>query len=340
MLGVFVALLAPTIAGAQSSEYTLDDSGDWVQDHVPEPGSDEAVMADATALLAADQPSAAYRVIDRWISDHDHTNNKWLARAYLLHGDALLAMGDELEAMTDYERQIIQKRPQSDEFVTAIERELGIAERYAHGLRRKFLGLRIVKSGDIAEETFIRVQERLPGSALAERAAIDLSDYYYDAGNLTMAATAYDLYVANFPSGPNIERAMERRIRTNVALYKGPQYDGSSLIDAREQTRAFERLFPAQAEKTALDERLVRRLDDALADQMLAGAQWYLKRRDQPSARFMLKRLLQRHPNSPAAADALNLIVEYGWAMPTLQTPDSPESVEPTDSSPTGEHPS
>ena len=72
-------------------------------------------------------------------------------------------------------------------------------------------------------------------------------------------------------------------------------------------------MFPAEAEKTALDERLVNRLDDAVADQMFAAAQWYLKRGDPVSARFTFRRLLRKHPNSPAASDALQIMENRGW---------------------------
>lgn len=311
---MLIAVLAASSAVAQTREYRLDESGEWAVAREPEPGSDEAVMADAAALLAAGQPAAARAVLDAWISENERTRNPWLPRAYLLRGDAKDAMGDEFRALFDYEREVILRFPQSEEFVLAIERELDIAIRYANGLRRKFLGMRIQGSGEIAEETLIRVQERLPGSELAERAAIELADFYYRKGDLDLASIAYDLYVVNFPNGPNVRKAMERRIRTNVAKYRGPDRDGSSLIDAIEQTKAYTRLYPADAEQSGLDDRLVQRLEDALADQMLAGARWYIKRGDLPSAKFTLRRLVRDRPNSIAAGEALEIMERYGWA--------------------------
>ncbi|RMH28718.1 MAG: outer membrane protein assembly factor BamD [Planctomycetota bacterium] len=310
------ALVMARPALGQAEEFTLDESGEWVLERAPAEGSDEAVMNEIAALLASDQPAAARALADRWIRAHGDSDSPWRPRAFLLRGDALAAMGREFKALFDYEREVIQRFPQSEEYVLAIERELGIATRYARGLRRRWLGVRILGAGDIAEETLIRVQERLPGSELAERAAIELADFYLRRGDLELAAIAYDLYVANYPNGPNIRRAMEQRIRVNVARYKGPEYDGSTLIDAAEQARAFARAFPAAAERTALDDRLVQRIDDALADQMLAGARWYLKRGDRPSARFTLGRLIRKHPGSPAAQDARAIMVKRGWPVP------------------------
>ncbi len=322
---------------AQSTEFILDETGDWAQGHTPEPGSDEAVMAEVSALLVADQPQAAFSMVESWISANKRSDSPYLPRAYLLRGDAWYELGNEFKALHDYERQVIQRFPQSEEFVLAIERELNIAIEYANGLRRKFFGLRLLGTGGIAEETLIRVQERLPGSELAERAAIELADYYYRQKRLELAAIAYDLYVLNYPNGPNIKRAMERRIRANVAQYKGPQYDGSTLLDAREQTRTFERLFPVDAEKTGLDERLIVRIDDALADQVLVNGQWYIKRGDMVSARFTFRRLLQKHPNTTAAVEALKIMEKHGWITEEVEVIGPVEEVEVEVEGPTDE---
>jgi len=327
-----LALACTMVAGAwaQSSEFKLDDKGDWAQERAPEPGSDEALISQASALLATDQPSRALRLITRWIDANEETDNPWLPRAYLLQGDALVKLNDEFKAMIVYERKIIQQYPQSEEFVRASERTLDIAIRYAHGLRRKIFGIRILSTGDIPDETLIRVQERLPGSALAERAAIELANLYYRRRDLESAAITYDIYIQNYPRGSNVAFAMERRIRANVAKYKGPDYDGSSLLDASEQTKMFQRAYPVAAQNAGLDDRLIQRLDDAAADQMLQGARWYITRDDQTSARFTLRRLLRRHPDSPAAAKALQLLQEHGWAEPASTQgppiPDLPES--------------
>ena len=313
LIVVFAAFVGSPLAHAQSTEFTLDPEGEWIQERAPEPGTDEAVMADVAALIASNQPQLAFSTVNNWIHKNEGTDNQWLARAFLLRGDARVAMGHEFKAMFDYERHVIQRYPQSEEFVRAIERELEIAIRYAHGLRRKILGMRLVAAGGVAEETFIRVQERLPGSELAERAAIELADYYYRNDRLELAAIAYDLYVVNFPGGPNVHMAMERRIRANVARFKGPKYDGSSLLDAREQIQIFDRMYPADAERTGLDQRLVDRIDEALADQILESAKYYLKRRDVVSARYTLRRLLQKYPNSHAAGEALGIMERRGW---------------------------
>src|SRR5690606_32200410 len=115
---------------------------------------------------------------DGWLEEHEQSDSPLLAQAFLLRGDAVLASGNEYRALYDYERVIIDF-PGSPEYARAVERELEIGIRYLHGLRRKLWGIRFAGATDVGEELLVRVQERMPGSALAERAGIELADFYY-----------------------------------------------------------------------------------------------------------------------------------------------------------------
>lgn len=134
----------------------------------------------------------------------------------LVRGDALVEMGDEYKALFDYEA-ITRKYSGSRAFVTALEREYQIAVAYADGLKRKFLGtIRIIDASDDAQELLIRIQERLPGSRLAEDAGMKLADFYFDRSQMRLAADAYDLFVQNYPRSERIEKARERLDRKSV----------------------------------------------------------------------------------------------------------------------------
>jgi hypothetical protein len=112
-------------------------------------------------------------------------------------------------------------------------------------------------------------------------------------------------------------RALERRIFANIALFKGPQYDASHLIDAREQIRSFASAFPAEAEESGLNDALLARIDESEAAQMLETSNWYLRRGDGASARFVLERLVRKHPRSLAASRALQILRTRGWMEAT-----------------------
>lgn len=309
----------------QSSEVTLDAQGDWLSTRQPVEGTDEWTIARARRDLADDRAAAAYGVINQWIDRNERTGSPYLPEALLIRADAMTAMNDEYDALYDYER-IIREYPGTPEFVTAIERELDLGVRYVNGRKRKFLGLRILDASDVGEELLIRVQERLPGSRLAERAGIELADYYYRDHELSLAAEAYELFNENYRNSQYAMKAMQRRIYATIAQYKGPRYDGSKLLDAQILVRRFSGLYPAEAQRVGLDDALLARLDESAAVGLLERAEWYLSRSDEPSARFVLQRLVVEHPRTSAAATALDMLEARGW-KPTPPKITSPADV-------------
>lgn len=313
-----LSLVAPS--PGQTHVYEMNEDRTLTPTDAPALDGDAAVIARARRSLADDQPHGAKSALDQWIGRNERTENPYLAEAYLLRGDAWAAMSERVEALYDYET-VIQQHPQTDQFVTAIDRELQIALRFANGEKRRVLLFFWVDASDLAVEIFIRTQERLPGSQLAERAAIELADYYYRERELTLARDAYDLYLENFPKGPNKIKAAQRRIFCDIARFKGPLYESASLIDATERIKDFQRVFPAEAERTGLDAALLTRLDESQAAQMLESARWYLKVSDEPSARYMMKRLLRAHPGTIAADQALATMREKGWAEKPAEKP-------------------
>lgn len=346
VLSLFTAslLCATGEVHAQAIKYDLDDDRSLVQTDAPSLEGDAAVMARARRALAEDNPGAARSLLNDWISKNERTANAYLPQAYMLRGDSWVAVSDLYEALYDYETVIKQFR-QTEEFVTCIDRELAIATRYANGEKRRSLLIFWVDSSDIAVELYIRTQERLPGSQLAERAAIELADFYYRERELKLAGESYDLYLENFPRGPNRVKAAQRRIFCDIARFKGPRYESSSLIDASVRIKDFQRVFPAEAEKTGLDAALLTRLDESSAAQMLENARWYLKVDDEPSARFVMKRLLREHPGTIAADQAMKTAQEKGWDFAVakvetgLTTEPAAEGAEGADAAATPEAP-
>ncbi len=309
------AMLVCAIAGAasgQSSEFKLDESREWASVKAPEPGSDAALIADARRHLAEDNPAAAQALLDPWIEANRRPGSPYMADALLVRGDAHLAQDREFTALYDYE-EICKNHRESDSFALAVGRELDIAVRYANGLRMRVFGVRWGDPEDVLVELFLRVSERLPRSQAAERAMIELADYYYRQRELSQAKDVYIAYLESFPNGPNALRARERRINCDVGRFKGPRYNAAALIDAKVQIEQFERRYPAEAEATGLNAALASRLDESMGAQLLDTAKWYLKVGDEPSARLVLRRLQRDHPMTLSAERGGELMREKGW---------------------------
>ena len=216
-------------------------------------------------------------------------------------------MGDEYEALFDYE-EIARGYPNSSVFVTALQREFEIAKEYARGRYRKLWGLlRILPAEDDAEEILIRIQERLPGSRLAEEAGMELADYYFRTRDLRMASEAYDLFVENYPRSKDINKARLRLIYSYLADYRGPRYDASGLEEARLRLEDLRVTDPGLAQRIGVEALLVR-IYESDARKMLVTAEYYLSVSDPVSAEFTIRRLLQRYPDSIASLEALRRI--------------------------------
>lgn len=322
LFGVLVALgavvSAITPANAQSTEFILDDQAEqnggdpWSVASAPAPGTDAATLGEARRLIAEGRPRRAKAILNDWIEIHERAGNPRLAEAYLLRGDAWLAADREYQALYDYET-VVRDFSSSPEFITAVSREFEIGSLYLGGLKRRWLGFRLESGNDLGEELLIRSQERLPGSELAEQAAITLADWYYERRELELAQEMYAIFLANYAQSEFRRHASLRQIFCAVARFKGPSYDASTLIDARLLILEYRSRYPAEAEAAGITEGLLNRIDESAAQQMLQTAMWYLNRGNEASAKFSMERLLAQHPASVAASKAARAMVDRGW---------------------------
>lgn len=305
----------PAGSGVARPRYTLNGTGEWTGSGAPAPGSDEEVVSTARRMIAENRPDEAKKKLDAWLKENESRGSALVPAALLARGDAQTLAGDEFDALYDYE-QIIKIYPAAAEYPIAVERELEIGIKYVSGTRREwFFGWRILNAEDVGEELLVRVQERMPGARVAERAGIELADHFYRNRELKLASTAYEMFLLNYKLSPYRVKAMQRRIYANIARFKGPRYDGSALVDATVLIKRFMSLYPAEAQKSGLDESLLTRIDETAGLQMLEVAAWYLRTGDDASARYTLKRLIRAHPQSAACQRAIEQMKARGWEI-------------------------
>lgn len=318
---VFLAVLSVNPTAWAQEEFTLGPDDAWTRE-TPEPGTPAARILQARQALALGEPERARALATAFLDRFQSAPGR--PEMFLVRGDALVEMGDEYEALFDYEA-IARQYPGSDVFVQALEREYDIAVAYANGLRRKFFGtIRILDASDDAQELLIRIQERLPGSRLAEDAGMTLADFYFKRSQMRLAADAYDLFIQNYPRSNRIQKARLRLIQSYMASYRGPRHDASGLRDARRRLQTMQRLRPAMAQRVGA-EALIVRIDESEARKLLVTAKWYLSVDDPISAEIYLRQVVERHPETVATLDALRLAPEVLSKMPAslaARTPD------------------
>ncbi len=323
LLAIAAAFTLASPAFAQET-FELSEQG-FEQVQAPTPGTPEGDLHDIRQAIAAGETKQAIKLANAWIDANP--NHPAMPEAFLLRGDAHVAQNDFYKALFDYE-YLLRAYPGSPHFETALEREMKIAEAFGRGVKRKLWGMRILPAEGEAEELYIRIQERAPGSKVAERAGIELADFYYRRSEMASAAVAYELFLENYPQSQWREHAMQRQILANLATFKGPKFDATGLIEASNRLSDYKRSFPAAAEQLGA-EALDTRIDETLATRDLLVAQWYDKRGEKVSAVFMYKRVIRDHPGSAAAARALQRLQELDpatFAATPVTGPDSPQT--------------
>lgn len=308
MMVVVSPLWCAEFARAQEG-YTLE-GGEWVAQAKADPNSAEGELQAIRTMLETNAKQAE-KLAKAFIEKRP--NHPMIAEAYLLRGDALVKRRRYYKALYDYEF-VIRVYAGTEHYLTAIEREFEIARLFAAGMKRRLLGMRIVPAGEEAEELFIRIQERLPGSTVGEKASMALGDYYFDRSDMKMAAEAYDLFLINYPRSAMRERALLRLIEASLARFKGPQFDSTGLIEAAERLKDFQSEFPAAADRIGSEALLVR-VNESMALKALLDARWYLARGRQVGAAYSLRRVVVDYPDTEAAELAL---VELSQLDPSI----------------------
>ncbi|MEM6756035.1 MAG: outer membrane protein assembly factor BamD [Planctomycetota bacterium] len=294
------AVVACPMAVAQQT-FTLDDEAGFVLVEPPDPSSPEGRLQAARTALAEDRLKDALQIVNAFIDNNP--NSPFVIDARLIRGDIRVAEKSYYQALFDYE-YVARTSPASEAWLIALEREFEIARVFVNGGKRKFLGLRLIPAKSEGEELLIRIQERVPGSELGEKASILLADYFFDDGDMFQASEAYDLFLLNYPTSPQREWAMLRLIQANLARFRGPEYDATGLIEAGQRLAQYQAEFPASAERIGVD-ALDIRIADAMADKDLADARWYERRGNDVSAAYLYRRVVEDHPQSTAAQVAI-----------------------------------
>ena len=316
-----VALAVASTRAAAQQEFTLGEDDTWVETQTAEPAGPAARLDAARRALAGGQAERAEFLATQWIDRHER--HGLLPEAYLVRGDALMAQRSYYEALFDYE-YIARMFAGSEAFVTALQRELQIATTFVGGTKRKLWGMRIIDASDEAEELLIRIQERLPGSQLAEEAGMTLGDFYFGRRRMELAAEMYAIFIENYPRSVHVGKARKRLIYAHLAGFKGPEFDAAGLYEARARLRELRAIDPVAAQQIGAD-ALLTRIEESDARKLLVTARWYQKTRDFIAAELTIRRLLRQYPRSVAAADGVRLMREILPRLPERVLSEAPD---------------
>jgi outer membrane assembly lipoprotein YfiO len=230
-------------------------------------------------------------------------------RALMLVAEGYFLDGKRVDAFY-YLDQLMDEHPESSLYNRALQRQYEIADAYLNGYQRVFIWFPILDADDEAIDMLFRIQQRSPGSAMAEKALLRTADYYYNNSDFDLAADAYSVYLHSYPRSPLLPRVRLKRAYSTLAQFRGTRYDATPLIDARAQLLDLVNAYPDIADQEGLPD-LVRRIDDTFAAKIYRTADFY-RRTDEPKAAIYNYRfLIATFPNSPEAKLAAKRLTKF-----------------------------
>jgi len=314
------AVLAATLAAAQDEQYrerqVLDpDSGEWV-DQAPQPGSTPVGELDrARSLLAQDEPGKARKLLAKWVEENpDH--DRHLEGVYLL-GDAYFELHDYYPAYERYE--IVAEQAAGELFYKALRREMDVARAFLSGEKRIVWKVLRLPAYDEAIDILDRVWERVPGTRMGEEALRIKADYFFGHGDMDLAQDEYANLAREYPSGRFVRLAMLRSAEAAEAAFPGIRFDDHPLLEAEERYHQVAAAFPPYAERENVSERL-EGINQLRAEKDLEVARWYERTKRNDAAEFYYRLILKDWPDSLAALEARDRLVELGVEQPDSES--------------------
>jgi outer membrane assembly lipoprotein YfiO len=290
----------------------------------PAPTIPDTTLDQGEALLNTHQYKAAKHLVVDWLKANPHAPDR--DRGIFIMARYYAEVGAMIPAFYQYD-ELIDNLPDSPLYYRSLENQYRIADLLLNGYKTKFIGLRIIGNEDEAVEMLYRIQERSPGSPLAERALWRTADYYYRTSQFQLAADVYSAYIRSYPRSALIPRAMLRRAFSSLAQFRGTPFDATPLIDARTQFQDIIARYPSLAAEEDLNDR-IDLIDRTMAQKMLDVARFYTWTGKPGAAVYTYRSLIDVYPNTPEALSARRDLAHMpAWAL--AQTP--PPATQPSD---------
>jgi outer membrane protein assembly factor BamD (BamD/ComL family) len=298
-----VFLVTANVARAEPKTWQLASGGDWPQVEVPTSQAADAPnpTLDRVELLLQDsQNRSAEKAAVQWVVSHKQHPQR--ARGLFLIARALYQYGNRVRAFY-YLDELLDDYPDSPYYYPALEMQYQIADAYLKGYKRRFLRIPMFHAEDEGIEMLYRIQQRSPGSPLAERALLRTANYYYNDQQYDFAADTYGAYLRTYPRSPASARVKLRQAYSMYAQFRGLRFDATPMIDAREQLRE----VVAQHEDLAAQENiptLLEQIDRNLARKLYVTAGFYRRTHQPRGAAYTYRYIEKAYPTTPEAQKA------------------------------------
>ncbi|MDB5328528.1 MAG: hypothetical protein JWM57_4097 [Phycisphaerales bacterium] len=307
-LAAVLTLATAAIAQPTSRTFELN-GGRFSEVPTTDPSSlpkPDPVLKRIELLLDRRDYPAAKNTSVRWLLDHKNDPN--YDEGLYLAAQAWNGLDEPVKAFY-YCDQLMDSSPGSAYFRPALELQFNIGDSLLNGRRMKLLWFHGLDGTDEGIEMMFRIQNRSPGSPLAEQALRRTADFYFADGQFDLAADAYGAHIKAYPRDPKLSEVLVKQAFANYAQFTGTRFDPTPLVNARGQMQDLINKYPDVAKRENMP-AFVDAIDKTLAKKLLVTADFY-KRTDKPAAeKLVLRVLTQQYPQSDEAQQAKRILGE------------------------------
>ncbi|MCH8241658.1 MAG: hypothetical protein IH897_03480 [Planctomycetes bacterium] len=297
---------------ARSLEYTPTSKA-WVEVPPPAPGTPEGDLHQIRMWIKNEKYRTARRAINKFIKRHGEIGE--------LYPAVLIAKAEVLIGQRKFDKAHRSLQEFLSEFgggsltAEALRLEFVIAETYFTGVKRKFLGFRVLSGVDIAHAILDDISVNYSQTPFAGYAIKTKADYLFANGDHALAEFEYARLLKDYPNSQYRQYALRRSAEAALASFAGVEYDDAALIEAEERYRNYLAQYGAMAEREGVD-LIIENIRERRAEKLFVIGDYYERTNHLSSAVHSYRLVAARWPHSVAAGKAASRLALLSPAGP------------------------
>lgn len=305
-IGVVCVILG-LIGSAGAKEWVLEPEGER-EISPAQVGPEREKLDQAEQILMEGREGKASKLLNKWLKKYP--GSAYRDEALYYAAQSLERQGKLYKAFEKYE-ELLKGYPVSGYFQNGLEAEFGIAQKYLTGTKRSALGIFKVSAADVGIDIIEKLQERRPGSLLAEKGLMVLGDYYLQKKSYVEAVDTYNFLITEYPSSMYARQARLNAAQAYMNMFGGVSKDPVPLIEARERLLEYRQLYHNDEHSSEI-EAMLAKVDELQAERDYETGKFYQRTGKKQAGRFYYEQVVERWPRSNWAAKAQNKLAKLG----------------------------
>jgi outer membrane protein assembly factor BamD (BamD/ComL family) len=257
-------------------------------------------VAEIKKLVDAGKPEQVKKAAEQLKKDFPGVVGKDFGS--FMKGEVHLANGKLTKAVKQYD-DFMDKYPTSPLKDAALNRQFEIATEFLAGRKKTVMMVFKVSAFDDGVKIMEKISDRTGTADIAKNALLSVARAYEKRKEWNEAYLKWSEISGRWPTGEIARDALLAMARTKYAAFRGPVYDGSSLISAKTYYENFKLRYPEEAQELKVDEILTH-ISEQLARKNLLIAQYYDRTGSSGPANMYYQMVVDNWPNTSAAQTA------------------------------------